>query len=95
MDAVTLTDIAAENIRRLLALQGKTQAKLAELSGMTVPDVSRLLRGGRATSLGTLAKVATALDTTVADLLSQKQTDAAPAAEPAPTTAPPTKKSKK
>lgn len=95
MDAVTLTEIAAENIRQLLAVQGLTQTKLAELTGLTVPDVSRLLRGGRATSLGTLAKVADALGTTVADLLSPKQPDALSAAEPDPAPAPPKKKPKK
>lgn len=69
MDAVTISDKAAENIRSLLDARGMTQARLAALAEMHVPDVSKLLKGGRATSLGTLAKVADALGTTVSALI--------------------------
>jgi SOS-response transcriptional repressor LexA len=78
MDAIKLTEVAGANIRRLLAARRMTQAQLGAKTGMKPPDVSRLLKGGRATSLTTLTKVAESLGTTVAELLSPEPLDTQP-----------------
>jgi repressor LexA len=69
MDPITVTAHAVENITRLLALKGWTQRVLGEKTGLAQPDVSRLMRPGRATSLATLTRVADALGVQVWELL--------------------------
>jgi len=76
MDPITVTAQAIENITRLLLQKGWTQRQLGEAAGLAQPDVSRLMRPGRATSLATITRVADALGVQVWELL--KPPEAAP-----------------
>jgi transcriptional regulator with XRE-family HTH domain len=59
--------------RRRLAL-GWTQARLADAAGLTQPTIADLERGRSEPRLSTLARLATAMGTTAADLLTQETT---------------------
>lgn len=61
MDAIQITAATVRNIERLMAVKGWNKAKLAKATGIDPPHISRLMGAERATSLETVAKVATAL----------------------------------
>ena len=56
-------------VRDYRKMQGLTQEKLAEAAELSVPYVSRIEKGAKRASVGTLMKLAAALDVTVDDLL--------------------------
>lgn len=55
-------------IKALRARQGLTQTRLAELSELHPSNLGRLERGESNPNLATLARIATALETTVSEL---------------------------
>jgi len=61
MDAIQITAATVRNIERLMAVKGWTKAKLSKATGIEPPHISRLMGAERATSLDTVARVATAL----------------------------------
>ncbi|WLD11858.1 helix-turn-helix domain-containing protein [Planctellipticum variicoloris] len=66
------------NLQRLLSLRGWTGVKLAQESGESQPTISRLLHGDHVPKVGTLTRVAAALDTSVDYLLSDPQAASKP-----------------
>lgn len=56
-------------VRDYRKMQGLTQEKLAEAAELSVPYISRIEKGAKRASVGTLIKLAAALDVTVDDLL--------------------------
>lgn len=58
-----------ERIRKLRRARGWRQIDLAEHSGVHEVHISDLERGSREAGLRTLSKIATALETTLSDLL--------------------------
>lgn len=56
-------------VRDYRKMQGLTQEKLAEVAELSVPYISRIEKGAKRASVGTLIKLAVALDVTVDDLL--------------------------
>jgi len=58
----TLCDRFAANLRDIRRGRGLSQAKLAQLTGLHRTEISLLERGGREPRLGTILKLAGALD---------------------------------
>lgn len=67
---MTPAEAVAIRVRELRLAQGLTQGAMSRRTGMTRPNVARLEGGMYEPTLRTLARVAAALGTTVADLVS-------------------------
>ena len=63
--------VLADNLRRELEVRGMTQRQLADDIGVSQPRIAEILAGGNP-RLNTLHKIATALDLSVAALLSYR-----------------------
>lgn len=66
-----LESIVSHRIRDLRLLRGMTQQDLAEAIGVHAPHISDLERGIKSPTVGTLAKLAEALDVEPEALLSE------------------------
>lgn len=64
-----LLDDVGRRIGELRQRAGLTQAQVAEMTDMTVPNYQRIEAGTQNLTLRTMAKIARALDVHVADLL--------------------------
>ena len=64
----TLNEKIAARVRHLRKAQGCPQETLAERSGLSIPTVSRIERGGQAPTVESLAAIAKALDAPLASL---------------------------
>lgn len=62
-------DIFAVNLRERRTAAGLSQEALGKVSGMHFTEISRLERAQRDPRLGTIVKLARALDTTSSELL--------------------------
>lgn len=61
-----------KNIRTLRLSKGLSQEKLGEVAGLHRTFIGAIERGERNISIVTLHKIASALDTSVADLITRK-----------------------
>jgi transcriptional regulator with XRE-family HTH domain len=61
--------LISQNVERLLEKRGINQSKLAELSGESEMNISRLISGKSMPRAGLLARVAEALEVTIDRLL--------------------------
>jgi transcriptional regulator with XRE-family HTH domain len=62
--------VFAENLRRLRKQAGLSQEELGARAGIQMADISRYEGGGRDPRVTTVARLATALDVSLAELLS-------------------------
>ncbi len=69
MKAEPIQSVLARNLRKRRTELGLTQAELAARLGMSQPSLSTLEKGTYAARLDTLDRLAEALDTTPAELL--------------------------
>jgi len=74
----TNMDFLAANILRHLKARKKNLQDLAQMAGISKSVVSDIVNGHANPTLGTLEKIATALGTTVIDLLSEEGARTAP-----------------
>ena len=65
----SIDDVVRDRLRELRRARGLTQEVLSERAGISVDAVNRIEHGSRAPTLGTLAKLATALGVEVVDLV--------------------------
>jgi transcriptional regulator with XRE-family HTH domain len=70
-------DIFAMNLRKRRTAAGLSQEALGKVSGMHFTEISRLERAQRDPRLGTIVKLARALDTTSSELLAGVDTPSA------------------
>lgn len=62
--------MAGKRVKAMRISKGITQAQLSEMTGIQRPNLSRLENGKTNPNIDTLYRIATALDTTIAELLS-------------------------
>lgn len=61
----------AANVRRLIAERGSSQAELADASGQTRIQISRVCRGEYLPGSGSVLRIASALGVSVEDLFAE------------------------
>jgi len=81
-DVVRFIAMVSEQIRQRRKTLGLTQEQLAERAGLSVNYIARIEIVSKTPTLGTLHRIARALDTDVPKLLCNEETETASAADP-------------